>query len=200
MSISSVLHWCFGTQRHHMGLDHGNGESGDGQRHSRGQSLRADRRTSPDRCRPLHRTTAGLFRISLQVQLADQLPGIAVCGNHHRRQIDIRPQPDIGAFDSRGQFPGTDPDWSIQRAPPQDDDVERHAAAAGHVQGGCSIDSRNGDQVICGVLPPDQEPIGRQPICGWAFECGVDLHPPAAQSTTEMTRLPVTSARDTLLV
>lgn len=34
MSISSVLHWCFGTQRHHMGLDHGNGESGDGLRRS----------------------------------------------------------------------------------------------------------------------------------------------------------------------
>ena len=31
MSISSVLHWCFGPQRHHMGLDHGNGESGDGE-------------------------------------------------------------------------------------------------------------------------------------------------------------------------
>ena len=34
MSISSVLQWCFGTQRHHMGLDHGNGESGDGERRS----------------------------------------------------------------------------------------------------------------------------------------------------------------------
>lgn len=32
MSISSVLQWCFGTQRHHMGLDHGNGESGDERR------------------------------------------------------------------------------------------------------------------------------------------------------------------------
>jgi|GEM_PF-2216684 len=34
MSISSVLQWCFGAQRHHMGLDHGNGESGDGERRS----------------------------------------------------------------------------------------------------------------------------------------------------------------------